>query len=1253
MTSPDPDLKSLFCEALERPSGPERDAYLEDACRGNPALKAGVEALLAAHDQAGRFLAQGPERPVADGLETLAATGTDAPSIATNSAETIANETYQSARTSASETLACAENGSGTTNPTIAVSGRKNRPGGFVPGQVIAMRYTLRNVLGEGGLGTVYLAEQTEPVKRQVALKLIKLGTDSRAVLARFDAERQALALMDHPNIARVYDGGTTETGQPFFVMELVNGLPITDYCDRKRLPFKARLELFVAVCQAVQHAHQKGIIHRDLKPSNVMVTEVNGRPTPKVIDFGVAKATEFDLTDQSLGDTGAIVGTPTYMSPEQADPSSMDVDTRTDVYALGVILYELLAGSPPLDASQFKRGALLEMLRMVREVDPPRPSTKVSTAEGLPNIAAGRSIDPAQLKRALTGDLDWIVMKALEKDRTRRYETANGFAADINRHLSSEPVLAAPPSRVYRTKKFVRRHRNGVLAASLVLLSLLGGLAAVAAVQTAANAMLKASLTRETRANMALNEANGQLTKSRAAVEARYKLATEAIKTFHTGVSEDFLLKEEKFKDLRNRLLKSASDFYGKLGALLGKETDIASRRALAQSNFELADLTGKVGRNEDALAAHRAVLAAHEALAAEPGAGVVAKVNVGRSLMAVAGLLEATGKTDEALAAYRRSESLLAGPAGADPSARAALAACRSQMGGLLRTTGKSAAALAAYRLARADQEALAAAPEASNDARHDLADTVLRIGVLLGGTGKPSQEEAEYRRALEIYQKLADDNPAVTKFRSSLAISHNVLGLVLDEAGKRADAEAEHRKGLALLQKLADDHPAVTEFRSKLAMSHNNLGAVLNHMGKPVAAAAEFRKMLALQQKLADDNPAVTEFRSSLALSHLNHGILLGEAGNPAEAEAEYRKALALWQKLADDNRAVTEFPEWLAKSHGCLASLLSKTGNPAEAEAEFRKAVAFWQKLADDDPAVTEFRSKLAWIHRALAELLSKTGKPAEAEAEYRNALALWQKLVDDLPADTGSRSSLADYQFNRGILLSNMGKPAEAEAEFRKAVAIRQKLVDDNPSDINFRRDLSYGYMRIAALQAWFGQDKELSSTCEKLLSLAKDTEGPPVAEWAAKCCSLRQADPKRCETALVLARRVVEHGKGSQWLVYYEMALGMAEYRSGHFAEADAALTAAMNDPGKNNAVSSTSAFYRAMGQFRQGKTDLARKLATEAAAKMKPLPVDEQKPLKGGADENDLIMWLAYKEAKAMIPFDATPAAPAQPHTK
>jgi WD40 repeat protein len=461
MPDADPGLMTLFAEALERSDPADRSAYLDGACKGDAALRRRVEALLAAHEGAGRFLE--PDATSESGPEpaaTLHATGTPAP---------------ESRRQPEPATREETPNG---TIAAVAIAAPATAPNGFVAGHVVAGRYTLLEVLGEGGMGTVYRAEQTQPVKRPVALKLIKVGMDSRTVLARFDAERQALALMDHPNIARVYDGGTTAAGQPFFVMELVQGVPITEFCDRHRLPVRARLELFVAVCQAVQHAHQKGIIHRDLKPSNVMVTEVDGRPTPKVIDFGVAKATEFRLTEQSLADTGAIVGTPTYMSPEQADPSSMDIDTRTDVYALGVILYELLAGSPPLDAKAFKRGALLEMLRMVREVDPPRPSTKVSTAEALPSIAASRDIEPAQLKRAIKGDLDWSVMTALEKDRTRRYESANGFAADVLRHLANEPVVAAPPSRAYRMRKFVRKNRVPVIAASLVVLALVGGIA-------------------------------------------------------------------------------------------------------------------------------------------------------------------------------------------------------------------------------------------------------------------------------------------------------------------------------------------------------------------------------------------------------------------------------------------------------------------------------------------------------------------------------------------------------------------------------------------------------------------------------------------------------------------------------------------------------------------------------------------------------------------------------------------------------
>lgn len=350
----------------------------------------------------------------------------------------------------------------------------------FVPpigaGTIIAGRYTLLKKIGEGGMGAVFRASQTEPVKREVALKLIKTGMDSRAVLARFEAERQALALMDHPNIARIFDGGLTPTGQPFFVMELVDGPPITEFCDAHRLTIDARLRLFVAVCQAVQHAHQKGIIHRDLKPGNVLVADVDGYPTPKVIDFGVAKATEQRLTDLSLAETGAIVGTPAYMSPEQADPTALGIDTRTDVYALGVILYELLVGSQPLAAAQFHRGALLEMLRMVREVNPPRPSTRLSTADGLPNIAAARNTEPAKLAKLLRGELDWVVLKALEKDRDRRYESATAFARDVERYLADEVVEARPPSTGYRARKFVARNRVSVGAAGAVLLALVAG---------------------------------------------------------------------------------------------------------------------------------------------------------------------------------------------------------------------------------------------------------------------------------------------------------------------------------------------------------------------------------------------------------------------------------------------------------------------------------------------------------------------------------------------------------------------------------------------------------------------------------------------------------------------------------------------------------------------------------------------------------------------------------------------------------
>ncbi len=418
MSRPERSNKSLFLAAIEIESDSERAAFLRQACGDNDQLREEIESLLDAHSDPPEVLKQMDK-----------------------------------------------------------VQGSFSQPITEKPGTEIGP-YKLLQQIGEGGMGVVYMAEQTEPVERRVALKIIKPGMDTRQVIGRFEAERQVLAMMDHPNIAKVLDAGTTDSGRPYFVMELVSGTPITDCADEHHLTPRQRLELFMPVCQAIQHAHQKGIIHRDIKPSNVLVAEYDDRPVPKVIDFGVAKAIEKRLTEKTMfTHYGQIVGTIGYMSPEQANLNQSDVDTRSDIYSLGVLLYELLTGETPFDRERLRSAAFDELLRIIREEDPPKPSLRLSSSDSLPSIAANRQVEPKKLNTLVRGELDWIVMKALEKDRTRRYETANGFARDVQRYLDDEPVEACPPSRAYRFRKFVRRNKAALVTTATVLAALLVGM--------------------------------------------------------------------------------------------------------------------------------------------------------------------------------------------------------------------------------------------------------------------------------------------------------------------------------------------------------------------------------------------------------------------------------------------------------------------------------------------------------------------------------------------------------------------------------------------------------------------------------------------------------------------------------------------------------------------------------------------------------------------------------------------------------
>lgn len=915
-------VRDLFLTAIDLP--PERRPdYLAEVCGTDAQLRAEVEQLLAAHAEPDSLLESGSSAP-------QDATGAF---IAKPDAET------------ATAMFGDAPNRQELSSITSL-------------GTVIADRYTLVEVIGEGGMGSVYLAEQTEPVKRQVALKLIKTGTDSKGVLARFDAERQALALMDHPNIARIYDGGVTPAGQPFFVMELVHGVPLTEYCDAKRLSVDDRLQLFVAVCQAVQHAHQKGIIHRDLKPGNVLVTEVDGRPTPKVIDFGVAKATEVKLTEMSFSDVGAIVGTPAYMSPEQADPSSTDIDTRTDVYALGVMLYELLTGSPPIDAKQFKRGAILEMLRMVREVEPPRPSTKLNTADALPNIAANRNIDPAKLAKLLQGELDWVVMKALEKDRTRRYDTANGLAHDIQRYLADEVVEARPPSRGYRLKKFVKRNKGQVIAASLVLFVLLAGMAGTMVGFFRAEHQRKVAEANEKKAVEAAateRQALEREKKERQIAQVERARAEANLSVARTWATKLLALAESLAGlpgqgQLRKKMTVDTLVVFKDLYKY--QSSDPALRRDLAKTlrlwaNVMLADdLPAALQANQDAVG----LIAPLADNLTQDGQ---IRDELAETLRDQANLLKRMGRLPDAAKAFERALEVVAGLRKESPQNSNYLrteSTVKSDYASLLITLDQLELALVHSTSAVSAHRTLADGPPL-----HPL-DPLLLV-IAMRTNAKLHRSLNHPREALGV---LAEALRRATSQKVSNANWQYITGGLLYEQSKTLavlgskvpEAQTEIDESVRVFERLVrerSDSNRINTYSANLALGLTHLGDLQLKMGMPAESLEAYCKALAIQQKLVKESPSNPSLQNDLAGIHNALGRAHARLKQFPEAFAALDTGEAICKKLAKMDVENTLYRLGLAFTHAYRGSARVRAGQPAEAAADLRRAVELWAKV----------------------------------------------------------------------------------------------------------------------------------------------------------------------------------------------------------------------------------------------------------------------------------------------------------------